>query len=197
VVDIVLVRHAATAWSGRRYCGVSDPPLSRPGRAAAARLGRELAAGLAPATRIVSSPSRRAVATANAIAAAGVDVGVVIDERWREADVGIAEGRTFEELHAVAPEIADALARGELAIDWPGGETHASLAARVADAWRDVVAAGRPAVVVTHAGPLMHAVAIATGRGIRADDLVGPGAAVHLSVTLDGVSAATMLPSRG
>jgi probable phosphoglycerate mutase len=196
VVDIVLVRHAATVWSGRRYCGVSDPPLSGPGRAAAARLGRELAPGLAPATRIVSSPSRRAVATANAIAVGGVDLGVVIDERWREADVGVAEGRTFDELHAVAPELADALARGELAIDWPGGETYASLAARVADAWRDLIAAGRPAVVVTHAGPLVHAVAIATGRAIRADDLVAPGVAVHLSVPLEGVSAATVLPSR-
>jgi broad specificity phosphatase PhoE len=196
MVDIVLVRHAATMWSGRRYCGVSDPPLSGPGRTAAARLGRELAPGLAPASRIVSSPSWRAVATATAIADAGVGLGVVIDERWREADVGIAEGRTFEELYAVVPEIADALARGELAMDWPGGETHASLAARVADAWRDLIAAGRPAVVVTHAGPLLHALAIATGRGIRADDLVGPGGAVHLSVRLEGLSATTVLPSR-
>jgi broad specificity phosphatase PhoE len=201
VVDIVLVRHAATTWSGRRYCGVSDPPLSGHGRAAAARLGRELAPGLAPATRIVSSPSERAVATADAIADAGVDLGVdpgvVIDERWREADVGIAEGRTFEELQAVAPELADALARGELAIDWPGGETHASLAARVAEAWRDLVAAGRPAVVVTHAGPLLHAVAIATGRGIRADDLVGPGGAVHLSVTSQGCRRRPCYPPAG
>jgi alpha-ribazole phosphatase len=120
----------------------------------------------------------------------------VIDVRWREADLGIAEGRTFEELRAVAPSIADALARGELAIDWPGGETHASLAARVAEAWRDLIADWRPAVVVTHAGPLMHAVALAKGRGIRADDLVGPAAAVRLSLRVERASAATVLPSR-
>jgi broad specificity phosphatase PhoE len=196
VVDIVLVRHAATSWSGSRYCGVSDPALSVSGRAAVVRLGRELAPGLAPGTRLLSSPSQRAVATATAIAAAGGGLPVVIDVRWREADLGIAEGRTFEELRAVAPSIADALARGELAIDWPGGETHASLAARVAEAWRDLIADGRPAVVVTHAGPLMHAVALAKGRGIRADDLVGPAAAVRLSLRVERASAATVLPSR-
>jgi broad specificity phosphatase PhoE len=195
VVDIVLVRHAATAWSGRRYCGVSDPPLSGPGRTAAARLGRELAPGLAPDTRILSSPALRAVTTATAIADAGVGLGVVVDERWREADVGIAEGRTFEELHAIAPELANALAGGELAIDWPGGETHASLAARVADAWRDLIAAGRPAVVVTHAGPLMHALSVALERPLSADDLVGPATAIRVAVPADGPASASVLPS--
>jgi broad specificity phosphatase PhoE len=187
VVDIVLVRHAATTWSGARYCGVSDPGLSASGQAAAARLGIELAAGLARDTRLVSSPSRRAIET---------DLRVVIDPRWREADLGIAEGRTFEELRAVAPSIAEALARGELAIDWPDGETHASLAARVADAWHDLIADARPAIVVTHGGPLMHAVALAEGREVRAGDLIGPAAAVRVSAPADGASSVTVLPSR-
>ena len=74
VAGIILVRHASTAWTGRRYCGRSDPPLNAAGRAAAADLARELATTLAPGTRIVTSPSRRAQATATAIAsAAGID----------------------------------------------------------------------------------------------------------------------------
>lgn len=137
------------------------------------------------------------MATATAIADARLDPSVEIDGRWREADVGVAEGRTFEELQAIAPELAGALARGELVIDWPGGETHASLAARVGSAWDDLVAAGRPTVVVTHAGPLLHAMAIAAGRGISADDLVAPGVAVRVSVLVEGVSTTTVLPSRG
>ena len=32
VAGIILVRHASTAWTGRRYCGRSDPPLSAAGR---------------------------------------------------------------------------------------------------------------------------------------------------------------------
>ena len=196
VVEIVLVRHAATEWSGSRYCGASDPPLSDAGRSDAARLATALAPGLAPDTRIVTSPSRRAAATAAAIADAAGLRGIEVVERWREADLGLAEGRTYDELLAEAPELAAALGRGDLAIDWPGGETHAALAERVAAAWDALVADGRPVVVVTHAGPLMHALAIAERRSIRADDLVAPAAAIRVSVPADGPSASTVLPSR-
>ncbi len=75
---------------------------------------------------------------------------------------------------AIAPEIAAALAAGELEIDWPGGESHASLVARVSAAWSDLLVEGRPAVVVTHAGPLLHACALAGGRAPSRDDLVAP-----------------------
>ena len=103
MVEVILVRHAATAWSGVRYCGVSDPPLSPTGLGEARWLAATLAGDLPPNTRIVSSPSRRAVATASAIVDAGRLPGVELDPRWREADVGVAEGRTFEELELIAP----------------------------------------------------------------------------------------------
>ncbi|HXS70530.1 MAG TPA: histidine phosphatase family protein [Patescibacteria group bacterium] len=176
MVEIILVRHAATSWSGVRYCGISDPPLSPTGLADARRLAVSLSRDLPADVRVVSSPSRRAVATATAIVEAAHLPGVELDARWREADVGIAEGRTFDELSAIAPDVAAALARGDLEIDWPGGETHSSLAARVADAWADLVAVGRPAVVVTHAGPFMHARALGEDRPISRDDLVEPAA---------------------
>jgi broad specificity phosphatase PhoE len=176
MVEIILVRHAATSWSGVRYCGISDPPLSPTGLADAHRLAVSLSRDLPADVRVVSSPSRRAVATATAIVEAAHLPGVELDARWREADVGIAEGRTFDELSAIAPDVAAALARGDLEIDWPGGETHSSLAARVADAWADLVAVGRPAVVVTHAGPFMHARALGEDRPISRDDLVEPAA---------------------
>jgi len=176
MVEIILVRHAATSWSGVRYCGISDPPLSPTGLADARRLAVSLSRDLPADVRVVSSPSRRAVATATAIVEAAHLPGVELDARWREADVGIAEGRTFDELSAIAPDVAAALARGDLGIDWPGGETHSSLAARVADAWADLVAVGRPAVVVTHAGPFMHARALGEDRPISRDDLVEPAA---------------------
>jgi broad specificity phosphatase PhoE len=176
MVEIILVRHAATSWSGVRYCGISDPPLSPTGLADARRLAVSLSRDLPADVRVVSSPSRRAVATATAIVEAAHLPGVELDARWREADVGIAEGRTFDELSAIAPDVAAALARGDLEIDWPGGETHSSLAARVADAWADLVAVGRPAVFVTHAGPFMHARALGEDRPISRDDLVEPAA---------------------
>jgi alpha-ribazole phosphatase len=147
---------------------------------AALRLANELAPTLDQRTRIVTSPQRRAVATAAIIAEVGGLGDVEVDPRWREADMGVAEGRTFGELSDIDPAIADALASGELAIDWPGGETHRSLAERVAAAWADLLTRDRPAVVVTHAGPLIHAVAIAADRPIHVDDLVAPASAVRV-----------------
>ena len=194
MVRIILVRHASTAWSGVRYCGVSDPPLSPTGLAEASRLAESLAADLLADARIVCSPSRRAVATASTIATTARLPGVELDARWREADVGVAEGRTFDELSGIAPEVAATLAAGELRIDWPGGEPHALLAARVAAAWADLVADGRPAVVVTHAGPLMHACAMAEGRELDRDDLIAPATARWIEVPV-GSNAATVLRS--
>ena len=193
---IVLVRHASTAWSGVRYCGGSDPPLSPVGRAEATRLAEDLARDLPPDTRIVSSPSRRAVATAMAIAEAADLHGVEIDDRWREADVGMADGRTFDELAAIAPALAARLADGDVAIDWPDGETHASVAERVSPAWTDLVADGRPAVIVTHAGPLMHAQALAEDRPPSSVHLVAPATAIRLETGTDRPASSSVLPSR-
>jgi broad specificity phosphatase PhoE len=182
MVDIVLVRHASTAWSGVRYCGVSDPPLTSAGLAEAHRLAAWLAPTLDPSWRVVASPSRRATGTASAIVTAARLPGAEIDPRWREADVGLAEGRTFDELARIAPEVATALAGGELEIDWPGGETSASLAARVGEAMTDLAADGRPVLVVSHAGPILHACAWVERREVSPDDVVAPATARHLVV---------------
>ena len=195
MTEILLVRHAATAWSGVRYCGRSDPPLSEHGAAEAARLADDLGPILRADWLVVSSPSLRAVATAEAIAVAAGTGRVEIDDRWREADLGVAEGRTFDELATIEPELAAALAAGDLAIDWPDGETHRSLTRRVAQAWDALLERGRSAVVVTHAGPLVHAHAIAQGRAVSPDDLLAPAGYVRISVGADGRRVSPVLPS--
>lgn len=196
MTEIVLVRHAATAWSGSRYCGRSDPPLSEAGRADAERLGATLAPLITRGTSIIASPSIRALATARAIAAAAGIEHVQTDVRWLEADVGIAEGHTFAELAERAPDLAAALAGGAVEVDWPGGEVHRALAARVADAWGELVGRRRPAVVVTHAGPLMHALALAERRPARTDDLLSPAAYLRVRIPGEGQTKVTVLPSR-
>ena len=184
--DIILVRHAPTAWTGLRYCGRSDPPLDAGGRTAAARLAADLAASALPGTRIVTSPSRRARETAAAIADAAGITEVTVDDRWREADFGIAEGLTFDGLATVDPDLARRLADGDTAIDWPGGETAGALAERVSAAWRDVVAHADGIVVVSHAGPLRVAIALATGREPGTVDLPAPGDIVRIPATVLG-----------
>ncbi len=196
MTEIVLVRHAATGWSGLRYCGRSDPPLSARGVADAEELAAALGPTLGAAWLVVSSPSIRALATAEAIASAAGVGRVEVDDRWREADLGTVEGRTFDELATYHPDLASALAAGDLAIDWPGGETRRSLALRVGAAWAALVGRARSAVVVTHAGPLLHAHAIALGRPLSPDDLLAPAAFVRVPVDAEGRVGASVLPSR-
>lgn len=173
---IVLVRHAATTWSGRRYCGRADPALTTAGRRAADALGIELAPSLPPDVRLVSSPSRRATQTAAAIARHVTPrPRIERDPRWLETDVGLAEGLTFDEVAERFPALAQALATGTASIDWPGGETAAELEHRIAGAWEAVLASGRPTIVVSHAGSVRVAIALATGK--RPDDVAFPGVA--------------------
>jgi broad specificity phosphatase PhoE len=184
VTEVVLVRHGATTWSGRRYCGRSDPPLHPTGRAAVNSLAAALSPTLPSGVLIVTSPAARARQTAEAIAAAcRVPAGEIeLDERWSEADFGIAEGRTFDELAVLAPEVAQAVASGETAIDWPGGETAAALSARVEAAWTDLMARARPSVVVSHAGPIRHAVALARSLPPAAVGLLDPATAIRFEI---------------
>ena len=194
MTEIVFVRHARTSWSGRRYCGHSDPALDAVGRRGAAALAESLAPTLARDVLIVSSPARRARQTADALAmATGVD-RVEIDERWWEVDCGVAEGRTFDELVTIEPELAAALARGETRIDWPGGETSTEFVARIDAAWTSLLARDRPAVVVSHAGALRHAIALA--RALPPDRVAfpEPATAIRCEVAAPARSA-TVLPS--
>jgi broad specificity phosphatase PhoE len=186
VPGIVLVRHASTDWTGHRYCGRSDPPLNDAGMAAAAVLARDLAISLAPGTRIVTSPSLRAQATASTIAEATGIESVMLDDRWREADFGNAESLTFDQLASVEPTLARRLADGQTDIDWPGGERAADLAERVAAAWRELNENGDDVVVVSHAGPIRIAIGLATGREPGAADLPGPGAVIRLPAAVPG-----------
>ena len=165
--EVVLVRHAATGWTGLRYCGRSDPPLTDAGAAAADELAATLARGLPAGTRIATSPSLRARATATAIAALLPGAVVEIDPRWAEVDFGVAEGWTFDQLERAEPAIARRLLAGDLELDWPGGETAAGFATRVGSAWTDLRGIEAPIVVVSHAGPIRLAIALATGTAVR------------------------------
>ena len=196
MTDLVLVRHGATSWTGRRYCGRSDPPLDAAGLAAASLLAAALAPTLARDVLIVTSPARRSRETAAAIAVASAIVDVEVDVRWQEADLGIAEGRTFEELASLEPDVAAALARGVTDIDWPGGETAAELGARVEAAWSALVGRARPALVVSHAGPLRHALAFARALPTSAVDLLEPATSVLVEVRSGEEASARVLPSR-
>ncbi len=159
---IWLVRHAPTGWTGRRWCGRSDPELWDAGLAAAKRLAAELAVEVAdePAIRqatgivILSSPSRRAIQTAEAIARA-LAAPIHVEPDLAEVDFGAADGLTWDELVAAQPSLAEAILAGSDP-DWPGGETRVQVAARartMADRLLDRPRSG-DVIVVSHGGLL-------------------------------------------
>jgi len=185
VEEVLLVRHAATAWSGIRYSGRSDPWLSPAGRAQALELGDAVAPRIRPGARvgIVSSPARRARQTARAVERAlrrrpdvHVQPHLRVDPRWAEVDVGAVDGWTFERIERRWPELAASLAQGDPAIDWPAGESAVALEARVRAAWAEVwKEPASTVIVVTHAGPLRLAVAVAESRDPRDVPFEGVG----------------------
>jgi len=152
---IWLVRHAPTAWTGQRWCGRSDPELTPAGHLGADRLGREIAADLAAGVVILSSPLRRAVETADGIARASGVGAMSVEPDLVEVDFGAADGLTWDELVAGFPSLgATILARAE--VDWPAGESAATVDKRARRAAESVLAAARscPVVVVSHGGLL-------------------------------------------
>jgi alpha-ribazole phosphatase len=127
-----------------------------------------LAADLAPADRIVSSPLRRCAALAQALAE-HIDAPLTLDPRWREIDFGAWEGRPWDIIPR--PEL-DAWAADLMHARPHGGESVAMLAARVAAAIADCPA-GERIIVVTHAGPIRAALA-AWDRPVAYGEAVTP-----------------------
>jgi broad specificity phosphatase PhoE len=158
---VLLIRHAATSWTGRRWCGRADPGLTVAGRRAARILagdiGREVAAMSTPVLLI--SPARRASQTAAPLETA-LGVRAIIDEDLLEVDVGAAEGLDWAGLEERFPAVAADVARG-MQPDWPGGEARDDVerrAARVVERMRGLATDG-PLIVVAH-GAILHAIAM-------------------------------------
>jgi broad specificity phosphatase PhoE len=165
---IILVRHGQTeANAAGLLQGRVDLPLTDLGR----RQAQAAAGVVPPGARIVSSPLRRAVQTAEVLAAAPVsDHGVpaertvAVDERWVELDYGEYDGRPVGD---VPGEVWDRW-RTDVEFAPPGGESLADCGRRVREACRDIAVGLRspdaPAVVVvSHVSPIKAAVAWALG----------------------------------
>ncbi|BAW93374.1 phosphoglycerate mutase [Actinomyces sp. Chiba101] len=164
MTDIILWRHGQTDYNvGRRVQGRVDIPLNAVGRAQA-EAGAELLADVlrspggaheaeggasAPCT-IVSSPLRRARATAQALAAR-LAVEVTTHPGLAERDFGQWEGLTVEEIESGWP---DAYAMWRTGHDPQGVEVEprSAVGRRFSDAVRSLAAtAGQgPLVVVAH-----------------------------------------------
>lgn len=148
---LLLARHGETTLnSAHRIIGSTDLPLSDAGRQQADRLARRLA--LERLDALYASPLRRAVETAELVAAA-CGLPAQVDERLRETDFGAWEGLSMDEVArrdaaALAAWQADAMAAPT------GGEPPARLLARVDALLSDLRGrhAGQTVALVAHGG---------------------------------------------
>ena len=167
---ILAIRHGETAWNvDARIQGHLDIPLNEVGRTQAARLAQGLAAR-DPLDHVYSSDLVRALETARTVADR-LDVPLDTAVALRERCFGDLQGRTFAEVSAASPELAERWRRREP--DWvppgPDGESLLRFRERVTTAV-DALAArhlGQSIALFTHGGVLDVLYRTATGLGLQ------------------------------
>ncbi len=154
MVRLLLIRHAATAWTAQgRFQGQTDIPLSPHGRRQATALVQRLMAETLH--MLYASDLQRAWETARAIAAPHV-LPVHAEPRLREMAFGRWEGLTYAEMQQQDAQSLAAWERDQLHSAPPGGETLLQMAQRVRAAYASILVAGQDKTVglVAHGGPL-------------------------------------------
>ncbi len=154
---LILLRHGRTASNAsRRLLGRMDVPLDELGRRQAKALGQSDC--VQQATRVVSSPLRRALDTAAALGRP-----VTVDERWTEIDYGVYRRP------AAGPGTGPFPAMGagyRVRSRWgrvPARRSGDRVRAACEDLWAEAV--DDDVVVVSHVSPIKAAVAWALGVG--------------------------------
>jgi probable phosphoglycerate mutase len=145
-MQLLLVRHALPH---RTEAGEgADPELSGEGWQQAARLPEAL--GRFPITRLVSSPQRRAIQTAEPVAQAR-ELILDIDDRLAEYDRGLSHYVPIEQVRTERPEEWARMAEGRLPSSVDEGEFRGRVGAALADI---VAAAGHDdtVAVFSHGG---------------------------------------------
>jgi len=190
-VPVLFVRHGESTANLERVFShrLGHHPLTEAGRQQAAKvaaqLGRELDGS--PAL-VVSSPLARASETAS-IVGSTLAAEVMVDEGFRELDVGDLDGATGPEAWSLYDEVIAAWAAGHPETSFPGGESLVQLVARFGSAFtRSVAAAGSRRLVVIGHGGILRAGAPALFPGPLTADLDGVGncTITELLVRVDG-----------
>jgi broad specificity phosphatase PhoE len=145
-MQVLLVRHALPLRSD--HGEGSDPDLSDEGLAQVKRLPEALSRF--PIARVVSSPQRRAIQTAEPVAAAR-ELPVEIDDRFAEYDRDLPLYIPVEQIREENPQEWARMAEGRL----PSAVDEDAFRARVRVAVEDLVAAADPddtVAVFSHGG---------------------------------------------
>jgi len=151
VTLLYLIRHARSIWNAEgRWQGQADPPLDDIGLKQAHALADHLRGEALAA--VYSSPLARARQTAEIIAQT-CHTPLIFDDRLKERHIGEWAGLTLEEVKARYPTV---YRPGWHINGPPGGESQASLMARAAAVFAEIVAdhPDTTVAVVSHGGTL-------------------------------------------
>lgn len=165
---LIFVRHGETDWNVEgRLQGQKDVALNARGRDQAAAVGRDLAKRFGPErlARIdfVASPMGRTRETMEILRGAmGLPVkNYSLDDRLKELTFGAWEGFTWREIRQRAAQGAAAREADKWRFTPPGGESYASLCARIAP-W--LTELERETIAVSHGGVARAAMHLIAGR---------------------------------
>jgi probable phosphoglycerate mutase len=148
MTTVVLVRHGQTALNqGNRIRGRLDPPLDETGIVQARRVSKTVA-GRWPITAVYTSPLRRALGTAQAIASRQGLAAIPFDGLL-DLDFGNWHGLSFEQTREQYPRLHEAWQTSPYSVRFPAGECLDDVRERAVRGIADVVARhGDEAVVM-------------------------------------------------
>jgi probable phosphoglycerate mutase len=155
---IYYIRHGETEWNAEgRLQGTQDIPLNDLGRKQAAHAGDILAGLFARDGRseaslaFVASPLGRARSTMELVRATLrlPPDDYAVDDRLREIGYGDWEGWTLAQMQASDPEVFARRQADKWTVPPPGGESYASVQARVSDWYNQLTT---DTVTVAHGG---------------------------------------------
>jgi alpha-ribazole phosphatase len=170
--SIALVRHPAVADGAGRCYGRLDLAVADPASIA------PILATLAPmrGAMIHTSPLTRCRLLAEALAVSWEQAPPITDGRLLEMDFGAWEGLPWDDIPRAD---LDRWAADLLGSAAPGGETGATLVARVTAFWQSLALLPGSHVVVTHGGPLKVLMALAETRPVDLSRPTLPTGAIH------------------
>jgi len=150
-MQLIITRHGHTLWNdGALYQGSTDNELSEVGREQAKKLAKRLSKEKFEV--IYSSPYKRAHDTAKEIQKLSLHAKIILDDKLKELNFGVAEGLNAEK----------ALAHAKLGVIWrkreedkynfviPKGESYHLVRERVKKFLKKVIADKKDALIVSH-----------------------------------------------